>query len=308
LGVQGKANPFTIALPPDHSVIDGPLVSIVIVTDGSLETMRLRVNNIDYPILEKVDKTVCKAIKLAEGYNTVTLIGSKKDGTTEEQKIALFYRSALSGRYNNAPDSFRPYNFHIRDREGKCIFCHDLGQKKANKVSQDTEQSPCFQCHKRLLESKFVHGPASVWECTTCHNSTIKGHKYRVPKPEQTICYSCHSDSAATWKAKKFVHGPFSMGMCSVCHNPHTSDNDFFLRKPTTDLCLSCHEEKASGAHVVAGITGNGHPVRNKPDPLHPGRELSCASCHNPHAADFVDLLFRDRSAGFEFCTSCHKF
>jgi len=307
-GAQGKASQLTILLPPDQSVIESELVSIVIVTGDTLDAIRLSVNNTDLPSIEKINRNVCKVIKLKEGLNTITIKGFKKDGLAEEQKITVFYRSPLSVNYSSAPDAFRPYKFHTRERESKCTFCHDFGQKRANKEPQDVSQSPCIRCHKRLLDFKFVHGPASVWECTTCHRSTIKGYKYSVSKPEQSLCYSCHSDAEVAWRDKIFLHGPFSMGMCSVCHNPHASDNDFFLRKQTTDLCLACHEEKATGVHVVSGVSGGGHPVRGKPDPLHPGKELSCASCHNPHATDFSDLLFQKRDSGFEFCTACHKF
>jgi len=307
-GAQGKVSQLTILLPPDHSVIESQLVGIVIVTDGTLDAVQLKVNNSYYPPVEKINRNVCKVIKLEDGLNIVTIKGFKRNEPVEEQKIALFYRSALSERNGTAPDAFHPYDFHTGERESKCTSCHDFGQRKGNKEPQEASQSPCVRCHKKLLDFKFVHGPASVWECTTCHSSTIKGHKYRVSNPEQTLCYSCHSDAAVTWKAKKFLHGPFSMGTCSVCHNPHASDNDFFLRKQTTDLCLSCHEEQATGTHVVSGISGNGHPIRGKPDPLHPGKELSCASCHDPHASEFSDLLFRDRSVGVEFCKACHKF
>jgi len=307
-GAQGNVSQLTILLPPDHSVIESPLVSIVIVTDGTLDSVQLKVNNSEYRPVEKIKRNVCKVVKLEEGLNTVSIKGFKNNVPIEEQKISLFYRSLLSQRNSTAPDAFRPYYFHTRERESKCTFCHDLGQRKANKEPQDVSQSACVRCHEKLLDFKFIHGPASVGECATCHSSTVKGLKYRVPKLEQPLCYSCHSDAAVAWKGKQFLHGPFSMGTCSLCHNPHASDNDFFLRKQTTDLCLSCHEEKATGTHIVSGISGSGHPVRGKPDPLHPGKELSCASCHNPHASDFSDLLFRDRSVGFEFCTACHTF
>lgn len=305
-GAQAQVSAFTVLLPPDRSAIDSPLASISIATDGTLTSVRIRVNSIDYPPLEKPGKNVCKVIKLAEGLNTVTVTGFRENKPVQERKLALFYRSALSERNSTAPASFRPNKFHNLDREKQCVQCHDLEQK-AKKESQD--QSPCIQCHKKLLDFKFVHGPASVWDCTTCHSATINGNKYSVSGgPDQKVCYSCHSDAASVWNAKKFQHGPFSMGNCTICHSPHASDYDLFLRKPTTDLCISCHEEKASGVHVVMGISGRGHPVRGRPDPLHPGKELSCASCHNPHASDFVDLLFRDRNNEAQFCRACHKF
>jgi predicted CXXCH cytochrome family protein len=37
-------------------------------------------------------------------------------------------------------------------------------------------------------------------------------------------------------------------------------------------------------------------------------RELTCASCHNPHASQFNHLLFRDESDVIGFCTSRHRF
>jgi predicted CXXCH cytochrome family protein len=304
-GAQVQVSALSVVLPPDRSVIESPFVTIAVTTDGTIDSVRLRVNSIDYSPLEKIKRNVCKVIKLVEGINTVTVSGFKENKHIQERKITLFYRSALS--QSTAPGSFSRYSFHTSDREKQCIQCHDLGHK-ATKESRDINQSPCIQCHKKLLDFKFAHGPASVWECTICHSATIKGHKYNVPATDQPVCYSCHSDTATAWNSKKFQHGPASIGNCTICHSPHASDYDFFLRKPTTDLCISCHEEKATGVHVVSGISGGGHPVRGRPDPLHPGKELSCASCHNPHASDFVDLLFRDRNNEAQFCRACHRF
>ena len=77
--------------------------------------------------------------------------------------------------------------------------------------------------------------------------------------------------------------------------------------KPTCLLCLSCHTEKGSGRRIIAGyVYGNRHPTHGVLDPLRKGRELTCASCHNPHASDSSKFIRLNAGRGFELCGKCH--
>ena len=66
-------------------------------------------------------------------------------------------------------------------------------------------------------------------------------------------------------------------------HDPHATDNDFRLNKPIVELCTTCHRGFDDGYHVVQRPQGGGHPIGGRDDPLRPGRELVCTSCHDPH-------------------------
>lgn len=94
---------------------------------------------------------------------------------------------------------------------------------------------------------------------------------------------------------------------CASCHNPHTTPNPFLLAKPVNDLCGACHEKRASGKHVLgASGLGDNHPVAGKPDPLRPGKKLSCATCHDPHASSLRSSFSRITRWPDNMCLLCH--
>ena len=305
--IQGGSNHLRVILPPDKAAVSDRLVGLVLSARGNPETILLTVNGKDYPPLSGKDSYICKEINLTEGMNKIEIKGFGKDGITDEKTLSIFLRSALSERFKSPPPGFDPYHFHKSEREKGCSRCHTMEARKSDVSPDSPDQSTCFVCHKEITGYKFMNGSVSVWACTRCHSGNENNEK-GVPEPVSKLCFSCHYNEMKTWTARKHAHGPFALGACTLCHNPHASDDPFFLRKQTTDLCLSCHADKATGAHVVSGFSGSGHPVRGKPDPRNPGKELTCASCHNPHASDFPFLLFRDLGDRSSFCRSCHRF
>ena len=116
----------------------------------------------------------------------------------------------------------------------------------------------------------------------------------------------CHTEKLTEWQSEKFGHGPTMAGKCAFCHNPHASDEKYFLRKSTSDLCGYCHEDKLKNPHIVAEIFSNkGHPVK-----LIKGKtgrlDVSCASCHNPHAANNVYFIRGYKESKMDLCPKCH--
>ena len=96
-------------------------------------------------------------------------------------------------------------------------------------------------------------------------------------------------------------HPPFESGDCLTCHSPHSSNNKTLLVANTKKLCLSCHEPKFAKDHPVQK-----HPVEGVKDPRQPKNELSCVSCHNPHASAHPKLF--EKAAGmYQLCQECHK-
>lgn len=88
---------------------------------------------------------------------------------------------------------------------------------------------------------------------------------------------------------------------CVSCHNPHTFKYPFTLHFDTEELCIKCHGQIDSGRHVMRSYGSLGsHPIKGVPDPLKEENDLSCVSCHNPHASTIS--ILRDRN----LCLNCH--
>jgi predicted CXXCH cytochrome family protein len=302
---------LAIVQPPERSIVQSGLLIVVLKGAPDLvDEMQISVNNRKQSIVQKKfkqDVACYDGIRLSYGLNTVKISGFKNNKKTEEITRQVFYQDDLSTGSISIPAGFKSYRFHIDEQEKGCSSCHGLDFRKAEDP-KDPLQSPCHQCHKKMLsEYQFSHGPSSVWSCLMCHDKKSKKPKLAVIKPDEKSCSACHDTS---WDNKKYQHAPTAAGACTTCHNPHASDRRYFLRLETGDLCASCHAEILSRPHVISSFSGNGHPVRNRPDPSHPGKDLTCASCHNPHASmSPVFLDARDESkSSMHFCASCHKF
>lgn len=111
-------------------------------------------------------------------------------------------------------------------------------------------------------------------------------------------CLKCHEPILD----KPYKHGPAVAGYCTLCHDPHASTERAWLRKPVWELCTACHAEKVTGSHRFV----KNHPTQKKNDPMRPGKQLSCASCHDPHSAETDDLFAYDKKKSFEMCKLCH--
>lgn len=311
----------TVHYPTDKTVMELALLSVSIgVPQGSTDSIEVRVNGKrEAAIVPDLD-VECFSLPLVIGMNTINIIVKKQGALIEELTFEVFRRSELVSVYTNPPKGFQKNYFHMKEH-AKCAGCHtlvptDLDRKPINIATfRDkladyktvaTSASTCYSCHKKITSYPFVHGPSSVWSCLNCHDET-SGLKYSVKKPVSEACFSCHSEERDERNKKKYFHGPYNVGKCTICHNPHASENPYYLVKPTWLLCLSCHEDKGSGEHVVKGyLDRKSHPTHGKPDPLREGRELTCASCHNPHASDSPKLWRLKVETGFALCMECH--
>ena len=129
-----------------------------------------------------------------------------------------------------------------------------------------------------------------------------------VARAQAPDCIECHE---AKNFAGKVVHAPVASGPCTTCHDPHLSQDSTPAPKPTIALCLDCHADVKNKPHVISGFARGGHPLgdesRTVQDPLRPGKAFSCASCHEPHRADFARLTRFDSRSTTGFCQACHK-
>lgn len=243
-------------------------------------------------------------VQLNSGLNT--LLSSWKGGRIERQ---VFFVIAW-GKSSTVPQKFHPLVFHKLDEpRALCESCHNLQPAASDATPSSPRQSTCFSCHASITAFKQVHGPASTWSCTFCHEPNSTPSRYITPQPNVSqLCFRCHSTLKAYFDEGPYQHGPTATGRCTICHNPHATDNPFWLKRPPWYLCTSCHTEKANGRHVIAwGPSGDTHPTRGKPDPMRPHMELACNSCHNPHAAPSPKLWKFNATSLYQLCQTCHQ-
>lgn len=243
-------------------------------------------------------------VQLEPGPNTLGVIS--REGRQRRQ--AFFVISW--GEAKTPPRAFKPLVFHQPgELATTCETCHDLKPKPRDVSPVTPKQSSCYVCHSQITSFKQVHGPASRWACTFCHDPDSTPARYATPKPNVSkLCFRCHTNLKEYFFKGPYQHGPTATGRCTICHNPHATNNLFWLKRAPWYLCTSCHTEKASGRHVIAwGPSGDTHPTRGKPDPMRPHMELACNSCHNPHAAPSPRLWKFNATSRFQLCQTCHQ-
>ena len=306
----GNPDSLLIVRPADYSVLEGELIPIVIKLNGNIDTVTIARNKDKAFNIAgiKGKEYLCKTVKLNFGPNEIVVSALENGRVVESRKVTVFYRADISKEFRLVPPEFQKKPFHKEDNEKACLSCHEMKTSGKDLNPQKPGDSVCYPCHKKITDYGYVHGPAARWDCLECHNQNSKPVKYITQQPERDLCFVCHKDKKEEWTPKKYWHGPTATGKCSICHNPHASNNISRLKKPSWDLCVTCHEDRASGRHVVAGfVFGPTHPTKGRPDPLRPGKELSCASCHNPHASNSRSLFANDEISPNSLCRMCHK-
>ncbi|RJQ47948.1 MAG: hypothetical protein C4538_04690 [Nitrospiraceae bacterium] len=320
-GSKADEGTVSVRYPPDRTVIDSSVLGVSLnVIQGSTDLIKIQVNAIDRARIFPDSNFECFAVPISFGLNNIRITASRENANIGEIVFTVFRRSSLESRYKNPPPDFQKNYFHMSEHP-ECSSCHvlvpgDSDKKPVNIAafpdesprvsSKASETSTCFSCHKSLTLYPFVHGPAAVWSCLSCHEFQAKP-VYSVKKPDTKLCFICHVQEQEEWYSKKYFHGPFNIEGCAICHDPHASGTPFNLVKPVWDLCVGCHSDKQSGEHIVAGFSDiHQHPTRGKPDPLRKGMELSCASCHEPHASNSPKLWRLDAGSGLTLCKKCH--
>lgn len=241
------------------------------------------------------------------GRNQLTVETFGSDGKPLERfKAEIYYAPPAAG--GEIPKEFKQTALHRADVEPLCAPCHTMEPTAQQVGDVPDKDNPCYGCHKRMGNQKFVHGPVSMYACVSCHPLNVMP-KYSLQKREIKLCFDCHSDKQQEFKTFTLLHGPISGDMCEACHDPHSSENPGQLRQPVNTLCLSCHEGVAKGIHVIAVGSGESHPISGKTDPSERGRgrELSCISCHDPHGGKARYYFVTGNDDRMGLCQTCHK-
>jgi len=193
-----------------------------------------------------------------------------------------------------------------------CRSCHrDDSSYSKVAVPSGKIETLCFGCHvndRKWTEMRHIHGPVGTGDCTICHDPHGSKSKFQLwTDGKAALCVVCHEDKkkyvTEQVKQKLKVHGILRARGCVICHSPHATDYRFQLYGEVADLCTSCHTGLQG---VERGHPAQGHPMKGVEDPLRPGRELSCTSCHNPHGSDYDHLLIGSTRGGL-VCTKCHN-
>jgi len=315
LAINFTANPvlaediIKIISPQDMVWVNGRLINLVYRIksdsyDATIITLNSHSDQVQPGAIAKLG-IHHSSLLLTGGRNRISIQVLKDKKILAKKIITVYLRSNLNEQYDTPPHRFKQYTFHTGYNEIICRPCHAEELLENSKSRQNEELPSCYTCHKKIIDYKYVHGPASVWTCSMCHNKNTAELKNGVPSPEITVCRMCHTEELAAWQTEKFGHGPTMAGKCAFCHNPHASDENFFLRTGTSDLCGYCHQDKLMKPHIVADFFKQGHPVKREGGKAGE-RTITCASCHNPHASNNVNLLIGFKESITDFCGNCH--
>lgn len=321
LSAEEGMHVITVTYPPDRTTTEFDILGMSLtVPGGSADLIKIFVNDKEALRIAPDSEFECFSVLLTTGINRINITAEKGNAEVDNIAVSVFRRSDLESAYKNPPPGFQKDYFHMKHRD-ECGACHVLkpsgSDKKPVSISAfpaeklknskiSSSGSTCYSCHKRLTSYPFIHGPSAVWSCLSCHDPEA-ATVYAVRKPDTKVCFGCHIEQKEEWERRRYFHGPYTTGSCTICHSPHASENPSNLLRPIWDLCITCHTDKGSGRHIVAAVGGSYfHPTRGKQDPLKKDRELSCVSCHDPHASDSPRLWRLNVGSGFELCRKCH--
>jgi hypothetical protein len=165
---------------------------------------------------------------------------------------------------------------HATPAEGVAMLRAFVSGKSASGKHGVVEVGACKSCHvshdvgwPQIGGSRGhrIHVDQQNIPCVRCHGATVHGFE-----PVSATCQTCHPGHAVGLQGMQKLH-------CFACHDFLSTEPGL---RPTRRDCLRCHAAKG----VKAPFREHGGPM-----------EMSCASCHRPHAPAGQALLA---------CTACH--
>lgn len=224
-------------------------------------------------------------IQLVPGLNNIYLApaGRKSEG--------VVFTAVFNPESKPAQD--REHRFHDNKLEQNCVSCHEGLPGSSNGVTMTAD---CSVCHKAKFSATYLHGPAEMKECGSCHSWSAGTKSVVVEKGTPEVCYDCHGDKRDQVENSASPH-PVA-GDCLGCHSPHGTEQPHLLKVDIFRLCTGCHQEY-----------GLNHPVGRHPVRFallkDSSKEISCVTCHNPHGSPNEALLTMP-GGRMESCSQCH--
>jgi predicted CXXCH cytochrome family protein len=117
------------------------------------------------------------------------------------------------------------HKYHFKDNAYDCTTCHSDAQQEGYDTVK-MESNTCYECHNRVDEDEWVHGPVGIGECSVCHDPHgSKNAQFLVRKGEK-LCTYCHDAR----RVEKHI-GKVNSSNCTGCHNPHGGATTTMLRQ-----------------------------------------------------------------------------
>jgi predicted CXXCH cytochrome family protein len=170
-----------------------------------------------------------------------------------------------------------------------CLCVAGIVLAQQQKHSDPNRSCVSSECHAKIVQHKYLHGPLKIGQCTVCH-LPLPGtdHKFKIAATEEKLCMTCHKRV----ETKGYIqHEPVAKGKCMGCHDPHGSESKAQVRKtPDILLCNECHNKK---------------PVLTRKYQHKPVAEGKCLICHRAHESKDKNLL---DASGNQLCLQkCHE-
>lgn len=219
------------------------------------------------------------------GVLIVALSGCGHESNKPEPKDVEPTEGVSTTHYDDKPDTTAPDS----PEAGIQAALNALKQGGVEPLPKPTEPMAPGQscitagCHVSLVDHKFIHGPVSVANCSSCHQPDTGAHDFPLKREGNQTCLFCHPIVGH----REHEHKAVEVSGCQACHDPHSSDTKFLLKaQSTAELCRTCHDmplKKFAHGPFAAG---------------------QCTVCHEPHEAD-SDMLLRVGKEP-DTCFSCH--
>jgi predicted CXXCH cytochrome family protein len=264
-----------------------------------------------------------KSIHAALGMGCATCHKQVGGKNHPAEKGSIILTQSMPGLCYTCHDEskFKGKSVHQAVSGGMCTGCHDAHQSNYPKILLKDIPGICYNCHDpKKFRGKSGH--TNIGMCSGCHNPHSSDFNKLVKTTQPELCFSCHEKDKFS---KKYVHSIIATGGCTSCHSPHTTMYPSLLPSSVQELCITCHAAKNDGRHITSLPGKKVHPIKgidpstvkmiqaphpDRPgviieqrDPNAPGKEITCATCHDPHSSDYRKLFTQKN-----MCARCHKY
>jgi predicted CXXCH cytochrome family protein len=222
-----------------------------------------------------------------QGGTTTMPSGAANLGTdlSADHPISFTYDSALASRDAEIKDPAQLTGAVKLDQESRlqCTACHDPHNNQFGKflVMDNTGSALCLTCHQPNSWSSSAHALSSS-----------------IVSPAVVAKISGNAKHLTTAKSPVARATTLAAIGCEICHVNHAAGGRKFLMKSSVaeQNCFTCHNGSTMLQKNVASdfqkisvhpITLNSDSHSPDEDPINPPeRHVTCADCHNPHAAN----------------------